>query len=160
MSPRRQLGHSPQKTVESKVTRSPILNVETEEPRAAMTPAASWPMTRGGMRRPVLPSKPWTSLPQMPQAATWMRTSSGEGSGFGVSVISRWLYWERRRDFIFLVARVAGSLARFGGCGAIEGWGRSKRVANGRIEERFLTARADAFAQKRTRRKGVGSLPS
>jgi hypothetical protein len=32
--------------------------------------------------------------------------------------------------------------------------------ANGPIEERFLSAQADAFAQKRTRRKGVGLLRS
>ena len=39
----------------------------------------------GGRRRPVLPSMPWTSLPQMPQAATLMRTSSGPQVGAGAS---------------------------------------------------------------------------
>lgn len=29
-----------------------------------MTPAASCPIMTGGRRRPVLPSMPWTSLPQ------------------------------------------------------------------------------------------------
>ena len=41
-----------------------------------MVPAASWPMMIGGWRRPVLPSMPWMSLPQMPQAATRSSTSS------------------------------------------------------------------------------------
>jgi len=54
--------HLPQKTVESKVTRSPGLESVTLLPTLSMMPAASWPMTMGGRRRPVLPSKPWTSL--------------------------------------------------------------------------------------------------
>ena len=48
-------------------------------------------MMIGGCRRPVLPSMPWISLPQMPQAATRSRTSSAAISGRGQSWISRWL---------------------------------------------------------------------
>ena len=39
----------------------------------------------GGIRRPVRPSRPWTSLPQMPQARTSMSTSSGPIEGSGTS---------------------------------------------------------------------------
>src|SRR5438477_518065 len=49
--------------VESKVTRSFFLNPRTAEPTSAIVPAASWPITIGGMRRPEEPSNPWTSLP-------------------------------------------------------------------------------------------------
>ena len=45
-------------------------------PTASMTPAASCPITSGGIRRPVEPSYPWTSLPQMPHAPTRTSTSS------------------------------------------------------------------------------------
>ena len=41
------------------------------------------------LRRPVLPSMPWMSLPQMPQAATLSSTSSGPISGCGQSWISK-----------------------------------------------------------------------
>ena len=72
----------------------------TSAPMAATVPAASWPITIGGMRRPDEPSYPCTSLPQMPQASTRTSTSSGPIKGAGRSAISRWLYSERRRDFI------------------------------------------------------------
>ena len=38
------------------------------------------------MRRPVDPVNPWTSLPQIPQAATRIRTSPGPGCGTSTSV--------------------------------------------------------------------------
>ncbi len=57
-----------------------------------IVPAASWPMMIGGWRRPVLPSMPCTSLPQIPQAATRTSTSSGPISGTGQSCSSRQLY--------------------------------------------------------------------
>ena len=71
--------------VESNVTRSPAAQPTTAGPASAMTPAASWPMMSGGCLRPVLPSRPCTSLPQMPQASTFTRTSSGASSGRGTS---------------------------------------------------------------------------
>ena len=52
----RQNAHSPQWIVESKVTRSPARKRLTSEPTASTTPAASWPITIGGMRRPLEPS--------------------------------------------------------------------------------------------------------
>ena len=48
-----------------------------------MVPEASCPMTMGGRRRPVLPSIPWTSLPQMPHAWTFTSTSFGPTVGLG-----------------------------------------------------------------------------
>jgi hypothetical protein len=57
-------------------------------------------MMMGGMRRPVLPSKPWTSLPQMPHASTRMRTSSGPGRGIGTSTISKRPYSDNNKAFI------------------------------------------------------------
>ena len=75
ISPRRQCQQSPQNSVESKVTRVPTGHPCTSSPTAAITPAASCPMMRGGIRRPVLPSRPWRSLPQMPQALTCTSTS-------------------------------------------------------------------------------------
>ena len=65
--------------VESNVTRSPTRQSRTPAPVWAISPAASCPITRGGMRRPVEPSNPCTSLPQMPQARTRTSTSSGPG---------------------------------------------------------------------------------
>src|SRR5271163_1180339 len=86
--------------VESNVTRSPSANSVTRAPSLAILPAASWPMTMGGMRRPDDPSYPWTSLPQMPHAATRTRTSPGPGAGSGKSAISKCLYRESRRAFM------------------------------------------------------------
>ena len=50
------MGHEAAGAVESKVTRSPTLKPHTFEPTAATTPAASCPITIGGIRRPVEPS--------------------------------------------------------------------------------------------------------
>src|ERR1700733_16251270 len=65
ISPWRQNSHCPQYTVESNVTRSPGLNLLTPAPTAATIPAASCPMTIGGIRLPEVPSYPCTSLPQI-----------------------------------------------------------------------------------------------
>src|SRR5688572_29964457 len=46
-------------------------------------------MMSGGRRRPVEPSQPWISLPQMPQARTRTNTSSSAGRGSGASTSSR-----------------------------------------------------------------------
>ena len=54
--PARQYTHSPQWIVESKVTRSPGLKPFTSGPTASTKPAASCPITSGGMRRPLEPS--------------------------------------------------------------------------------------------------------
>src|SRR5256885_1483570 len=56
----------------------------------------------GGRRRPVLPSIPWTSLPQMPQALTRMRTSRGPTVGSGKFWTSNSLYAVRTSAFIVL----------------------------------------------------------
>src|SRR5271157_1334851 len=86
--------------VESKVTRSPTRRSVTAGPVSATSPAASCPITSGGIRRPVLPSKPCTSLPQMPQARTLTRTSSGPREGSGIDVNSRRMYSVNRSAFI------------------------------------------------------------
>src|SRR4051812_26458178 len=80
--------------------RSPGDQPLTELPTCEMTPLASWPMMIGGRRRPVLPSMPWTSLPQMPQAFTEIRTSSGVGAGAGTSSQENFLYSLRMRAFM------------------------------------------------------------
>src|ERR1700753_901771 len=54
----------------------------------------------GGIRRPVLPSKPCTSLPQMPQALMRISNSSSAGCGTGRSCNSRCLYSERTSAFM------------------------------------------------------------
>src|SRR2546425_9441481 len=56
-SPRRQKLHAPQEIVESNVTLSPSDRPVTPLPTAATFPAASCPMTIGGMRRPDEPSR-------------------------------------------------------------------------------------------------------
>ena len=71
--------------VESNVTRSPGAQAFTAGPASATIPAASCPMISGGCLRPVLPSRPCTSLPQIPQASTLTRTSSAAISGRGTS---------------------------------------------------------------------------
>src|SRR5258706_521153 len=60
-------------------------------------------MIIGGLRRPVLPSIPWTSLPQMPQAFTATSTSSGPGSGAGTSSNENCLYSLSNNAFIQVV---------------------------------------------------------
>src|SRR5258705_10816007 len=59
----------------------------------------------GGLRRPVLPSIPWTSLPQMPQAFTDPSTSSGPASGAGTSSNENCLYALSNNAFIQVVGR-------------------------------------------------------
>src|SRR5580658_417140 len=86
--------------VESKVTRSPGCRSPALAPVAATSPAASWPITNGGMRRPVDPSSPCTSLPQMPHARTRISTSSGPISGSGIGAISSFMYSVSSRAFI------------------------------------------------------------
>src|SRR5258708_26307556 len=80
--------------------RSPSKIFFTSAPSDATTPAASCPMPMGGMRRPEEPSYPCTSLPQIPHAATRIRTSSGPGRGTGRSAISSERYLVSRRAFI------------------------------------------------------------
>jgi hypothetical protein len=63
----------------------------------------------GGILRPVLPSIPCTSLPQMPQARTRTSTSFAPVSGTGISVISSFMYCSSTIAFIvpFSVHHVA-----------------------------------------------------
>jgi DUF1009 family protein len=56
-------------------------------------------MMIGGWRRPVLPSMPCTSLPQMPQALTATMTESGRRAGSGASSRAKRLYSLRVRAF-------------------------------------------------------------
>src|SRR5580658_7299446 len=62
------------------------------------------------MRRPVEPSIPCTSLPQMPQASTRTRTSPGPVVGSGISTISSWLYADSSNDFIIHQAKTETGL--------------------------------------------------
>src|SRR4051794_21471925 len=65
-----------------------------------MVPAASCPITIGGTRRPLDPSYPCTSLPQIPQAATRTSTSFGPSSGRGTSASVNFRYSLRTSDCI------------------------------------------------------------
>src|SRR5215468_2461074 len=65
-----------------------------------MVPEASWPMIIGGRRRPVLPSIPCTSLPQIPHAFTATSTSCGCTSGSGTSSKLNFLYSFRTSAFM------------------------------------------------------------
>src|SRR6266852_1972260 len=87
--------------VESKVTRSPSANPVTPAPTAAILPAASCPITIGGIRRPDDPSYPCTSLPQIPQAPTRISTSPAPAAGVGTSAISSDLYFDNNKALIF-----------------------------------------------------------
>ena len=84
------------------MTRSWGAKPATAAPVSTMTPEASWPMMTGGTRRPVLPSMPWTSEPQIPQAITFMSTSAGPISGSGTSVNVNRLYFSKTRAFMFV----------------------------------------------------------
>src|SRR5688500_20170419 len=108
MCPCRQNSHFPHDTVESNVTRSPTLNRSTALPIRSMTPAASCPITSGGMRLPVEPSYPWVSLPQMPQALPRTGTSSAAISGGGMATTFNFLYAEGKSAFIVDVGSVFG----------------------------------------------------
>ena len=72
----------------------------TLAPASTTSPAASCPITSGGIRRPVFPSSPWTSLPQIPQARTRTSTSSGPIAGTGISTISSCMYCVSKSAFI------------------------------------------------------------
>src|SRR5580700_8694163 len=100
--------------VESKVTRSPGRRSRTSAPAAATSPAASWPITSGGMRRPVEPSNPCTSLPQMPQARTRISTSPGPISGSGIGANSSFMYSVNSSAFIQVNGN-SGNLRRAAG---------------------------------------------
>src|SRR5262249_43120009 len=69
-------------------TRCPSVHLETPSPRASMTPATSWPGTRGYWSPGQCPFMTAESLWQTPQAATLTRTAPGGGSGIGRSTIS------------------------------------------------------------------------
>src|SRR3984893_10176564 len=90
--------------VESNVTRSPSASAVTPAPTAASRPAASCPITIGGIRLPDDPSYPCTSLPQIPQAPTRISTSPAPTAGVGTSVISSDRYFDNNKAFIFLCA--------------------------------------------------------
>ena len=68
----------------SAVTRSPTFHSVTALPTESITPANSWPFTRGNLARK-LPSWMVRSVLQMPQALTRMTTWWGPGSGLGRS---------------------------------------------------------------------------
>src|SRR3984893_895887 len=87
--------------VESNVTRSPSASAVTPAPTAAIRPAASCPITIGGIRRPDDPSYPCTSLPQIPQAPTRISTSPAPAAGVGTSAISSDRYFDNNKAFIF-----------------------------------------------------------
>ena len=57
-------------------------------------------MMMGGTRRPLLPSKPWISLPQIPQAWTRISASSSPTSGSGMSVTLSFLYSSSNKAFM------------------------------------------------------------
>src|ERR1019366_2001868 len=58
------------------------------------------PITIGGSRRPVLPSNPCTSLPQMPHARMRISNSSSADRGTSISTTSSFLYSERISAFM------------------------------------------------------------
>src|ERR1700730_3846672 len=86
--------------VESNVTRSPSASAVTPAPTAAIRPAASCPITIGGIRRPDDPSYPCTSLPQIPQAPTRISTSPAPTTGVGTSAISSDRYFDSNKAFM------------------------------------------------------------
>src|SRR5262245_61068065 len=90
--PVRHNSHLPQERSESSVTDSPTRVRVTFAPTSTTTPAVSCPITKGGIRRPVEPSNPCTSLPQMPQARTCTSTSSGPTAGRSSDASSSFLY--------------------------------------------------------------------
>src|ERR1051326_9558123 len=97
--------------VESNVTGSPGAQPVTPPPSPAITPAASCPIMIGGRRRPVLPSRPCTSLPQIPHALTATSTSSAAGDGAGTSSSTSLLYSLRTKAFMVLGMLYQGSAA-------------------------------------------------
>jgi hypothetical protein len=58
-------------------------------------------MMRGGTRRPLEPSKPWMSLPQMPHALICTNTSCSPTSGSGMSVMLSLLYSSNSSAFMW-----------------------------------------------------------
>src|SRR6267143_3351966 len=70
----------------SAVTSWPGRSSDTPSPAATISPANSWPTTRGGLMRPsahASQSAMWTSVPHTPACRTAMSTSPGPGDGFG-----------------------------------------------------------------------------
>ena len=65
-------------------------------------------MMIGGIRRPLDPSNPCTSLPQIPHESTRTRTSPGPTSGMGMSLISSRLYSVSTIDFIACLRSLRG----------------------------------------------------
>jgi len=92
--------------VESNVTRSPIAQPVTSGPHAEITPAASCPIIIGGRRRPVEPSIPCTSLPQIPHALTPIKTSSAPQTGESTSRCTNDPYSSRTKAFIIFLENV------------------------------------------------------
>ena len=78
------------------------LGSEQEQGTGICRPAGEdrWSCRFGGIRLPLLPSIPCTSLPQIPQALTWINTSSSAISGSGTSSYTNLLYSFRTNAFI------------------------------------------------------------
>ena len=69
-------------------TRVPAGGASAPGPRRATVPLTSWPITMPGVRRPLSPVNPCTSLPQMPTVSTRSSASPAAGSGAGRSTTS------------------------------------------------------------------------
>ncbi len=82
--PMRQNEQKPQRMLLSTATRSPILTCWTCVPTSTTSPQNSWPRTVFGLKW-CLPSRIFTSVPQMPTRLTLITTSSG------------WLTWGTAR---------------------------------------------------------------
>ncbi len=89
VSPRSQRTQRPHGTSELLTTRRPMGWSRTLAPTSATVPQNSWPMTSGGGRRTLWVLNDSSSLPQMPQAATFILTSSGASGVRATSAISR-----------------------------------------------------------------------
>src|SRR5690348_4466538 len=83
--PCRQRSQIPHARIERRTTRSPPSNRRVSGPTSTTSPVASWPMTTPTRRRPVAPTNPWTSEPQIPDARTATTTSPGPATGSGRS---------------------------------------------------------------------------
>src|SRR5881628_1422129 len=76
----------------SAVTSCPVLKSATPSPTAAISPANSWPITSGGLRRPwahASQSAMWRSVPHTPAWRTAISTSPGPVDGFATVVTFR-----------------------------------------------------------------------
>ena len=83
--PSRQNSQAKHGITEETTTRSPSWMWATPAPTAATWPQNSCPMTRGGGRRGLRLANCSSSEPQIPAAATRMRSSPGLGEGTGIS---------------------------------------------------------------------------